>query len=142
MSGFEIAGVILGALPLIISALEGYKELNRKRELFFKRAWHISRMISSLCEQQKLIEGDLQVLLLAVGIEKLDLGTITAGKCQDLLQQPDMVDEIKIFMGSRYTTYLDTLSKCEEILFKVARSIGGFKQGPMVGHPFDTRREL
>lgn len=132
MSGFEVVGVILGASPLIISALEGYKELNRRRDFFFKRACHINRMINALYEQQKVVEGDLQVLLSAAGIEHIDLQLVRAGSCQELLRRPDVVEEVKDFLQDRYEIYLQKLSDCEEILFRVARAVGGLKQGPLV----------
>ena len=130
MSGFEIAGVVLAGASLLIAALENYKELNRKRDVFFKRSLHIGRMINALIEQQILIEGDVEVLLRCSGFDCDELEKIKAGRNLELLKEDVVAEEVKALLGvKRYDTYLTTLSMCEETLFRIAKEIGRLNQG-------------
>jgi hypothetical protein len=53
MSGLEVAGVVLGALPLVISALEHYREgVNTT-----KRYWRYKKEVDSLILQVKTERG-------------------------------------------------------------------------------------
>ena len=72
MSGFEVVGVVLGVMPLILSALEGYQKLRRKREVFKARSLHIIQLIQALNEQRVLIESDIEIILRSVGIEDFE----------------------------------------------------------------------
>jgi len=131
MSGFEVVGVVLGALPLIISALEGYRELNRKRDLFFKRDSHIGDLVKRLFEQQILIESELKRLLRAAGISFSHFQLSTPDSCQVLLRRQDVVDDVRDLIGNHYEGFLEIVKSCEEKLLRIAKSIDGYKQGPM-----------
>jgi hypothetical protein len=133
MSGFEVVGLVLAVVPLLITALEEYQKFNRKRDVFFKRYLHIGRMIHALTECQILIEGDVEVLLRNAGFDGEMMEQIKAGKCLELLREDDVKMEVKALLGeSRYNTYLQTLNKCEENLFHIAKEIGKLKQGRWV----------
>jgi len=47
MSGFEVTGVILGAIPVIISALEQYKKTRETWRRFRQKALYIDRLIQA-----------------------------------------------------------------------------------------------
>src|SRR5436309_3152896 len=102
MSGFEVIGVVLAVIPLLIIALEDYKELNRKREVFFKRSLHIGRMINALTEQQILIEGDVEVLLRNSGFDGDELEKIKAGRNLELLKEGDVASDRRAWAGTGF----------------------------------------
>lgn len=133
MSGFEVISVVLAVVPLLITALKDYNELNRKRDVFSKRSLHIERMINALKEQQLMIEGDVEVLLRNSGFDHEELEKIKAGENLELLKEGDIAEEVKALLGAeRYDTYLTTLSMCEETLFRIAKEVGRLKQGDWV----------
>lgn len=72
MSGLEILGLILGAMPILISALEGYQKLGKKRDAFRRKSMHIDRMIRALDWQQKLIRSDVRLVLRNAGLDVND----------------------------------------------------------------------
>lgn len=45
MSSIEIAGLVLGALPLLISALEHYKDITDPVKVFFRFKGELDRAI-------------------------------------------------------------------------------------------------
>lgn len=79
MSGFEIAGVILGSLPLIISALENYTDVTDT----FKRARKYKTEL-------KRIQNDLDAesAILLDTLERLVDGLVPAKQLEELLKDP------------------------------------------------------
>ena len=69
MSGFEVAGLIVGIIPIIVEALQQYKKTRERWRRFKCKALYIARLIDSLEEQQVLIQTDLNILLRATGFE-------------------------------------------------------------------------
>lgn len=63
MSGFEVVGVVLGAIPLIISAVEKYKTTSRKLKYYRQKITLVDELIRSLNEQQCFIKGLWQIPL-------------------------------------------------------------------------------
>lgn len=46
MSGFEVVGVVLGAIPLIISAVEKYKTTSQKLKYYRQKITLVGELIS------------------------------------------------------------------------------------------------
>ena len=112
MSGIEVAGLILGAVPLIIAALEQYKKTRETIYLFRRKALYIDRLIDALEEQRVLIESDLNQLLRAAGIESDEVAAAGATSCHDLLQDPDIATEIAQYLGQTFQPYQKALKRC------------------------------
>jgi hypothetical protein len=133
MSGFEVVGVVLGALPIIVSILESYKSLGRARVAFRNKQFYLDRMINALSWQKTLIEGDLEILLRNVGFEDLAIHKITSGSYEALLQDTDIQQQVRAYMGRRFESYVHVLSDCERTLLSIVRSVKGLQQGSWVG---------
>lgn len=69
MSGLEVAGLVLGAIPIVIWSLEHYKTTRDYWRRSRSKRLLIDRMIKALHEQRTLMEVDLQVLSRAAGVE-------------------------------------------------------------------------
>ncbi|EXJ84054.1 hypothetical protein A1O3_04721 [Capronia epimyces CBS 606.96] len=132
MSGLEIVGLVLGAVPIILSILETSKSLNRKKIAFQKKQFYIDRMINALSWQKTLIEGDLEILFRSIGLEDQDLRTIGSNPYEALLKQPDIQEGVQVLMGPRYDSYVQVLSDCERALLAILRSVKGLQGGAWV----------
>lgn len=125
MSGFEVTGGILGAIPVIISALEQYKKTRETWRRFRQKALYIDRLIQALEEQKVLIETDLNLLLRAVGFENDDVVAMGSDSCHDCLRDSEIATEIEQYLGQSYRPYYKALSHYEVALEEIARKIGG-----------------
>lgn len=125
MSGFEITGVILGAIPVIIGALEQYKKARETWHRFNQKGLYIDRLIQALEEQSVLIETDLHLLLRAVGFQRDDIIAKGGNNCHDCLRDSEIATEIEQYLGQSYRPYCKALSRCEVALEEIARKIGG-----------------
>ena len=133
MSGFEVVGVVLGAVPIIISILDGYKSLGRARVAFRNKQFYLDRMINALSWQKTLIEGDLEIVLRNIGLEDLDIRNIGSDSYESFLKQADIQQQVHAYMGSRYASYVQVLGECERTLLNIVRSVKGLQQGAWVG---------
>jgi hypothetical protein len=133
MSGFEAVGVLLGAAPLIISALEGYQRLGKRRDAFKRKSLHIDRMVRALKWQQKLIHSDAKIVLRNAGLDETTIDQhVGIGRYQDLLKRQDVQDAVSSFLGDNCSTYLEIIQQCESTLLRVAKAVKGFDEGSWV----------
>ena len=134
MSGLEVAGVVLGAVPLIVAALEHYKTSKRLWDRFRKTALHINELIEALDENHALIETSLHTLLQkAVGAE----GVCIANDTMDYgsrLRNKEIAPDLQSFMGRLYKPYEKALLRCEQTLLRIINKLDGLVQGSKVRH--------
>ena len=74
----EVAGIVLGAIPIVITALQCYKDTIKLGGRLFKRKKHVEKLIRALTEQKGALEQNLEWLSKAIDepwhrIEELDL---------------------------------------------------------------------
>jgi hypothetical protein len=79
MSGFEVIGVVLGAIPLVISALEHYADGVRTIRRLIEYKWELNTLITTLETEDVLFRNTCEALL--DGIED-------AGAMEELLKDP------------------------------------------------------
>lgn len=108
MSGLEVAGVVLGALPLIISALEHYADgINTA-----KRYWRYKSEIRSLILQVKTERGIFlntieQLLNGIVRIEQIE--TFLSSPRGDIWRDHDIDSKLKERLRGVYEIYRDNV---------------------------------
>ena len=125
MSGIEAAGLIVGAIPIIIWGLENYKVA---RNIWYRsrnKALLVDRLINALREQQVLIEIDLRILSRAAGCEDDEIEFLEGSSCYDFLQNQRLARPFAQYLGRVYEPYQNALGRCERILTDLAQSIGG-----------------
>ncbi|KJK84430.1 hypothetical protein H634G_00794 [Metarhizium anisopliae BRIP 53293] len=63
MSGFEVVGVVLGTIPLVISAIEHYERVARTVQILRRRAKVMHALARSLRTEQRILENTCETLL-------------------------------------------------------------------------------
>jgi hypothetical protein len=121
MSGLEVAGVVLGALPLVISALEHYVNgLNTA-----KRFWLYKREMQSMMQlvktERSLFENTIEHLL--TGIVKAERMTeVRSGG--HFWQDGDVELGLKNRLSYSYEIYHDNVRGMEASLQAIMRKLG------------------
>jgi hypothetical protein len=108
MSGIEVAGIVLGAIPLLISGLEHYAE----GVATIRRTFKYQAEFRSLSRQLRVESGIFQNT-----IELLLTGCVAQDKITELLespggkgwQNPDVADSLRQKLGRVYDVYLETV---------------------------------
>lgn len=125
MSGIEAAGLIVGAIPIVIWGLENYKTTRNIWHRSRNKALLVDRLINALREQQVLIESDLQILLRAADCEDDEIAFGKESSCYELLRNQRLARPLAQYLGRAYEPYHTALGRCERILTDLAQSIGG-----------------
>lgn len=124
MSGIEVAGLVLGAIPVVIWGLENYKVTREIWRRSRSKALLVDRLINALQEQRLLIELDLQILLRAAGFEDDEIAGLETSSCYGLLLDQRLAEPLIRYLGRVYEPYRGALDRCERIIVDIAQSIG------------------
>ena len=133
MSGLEIAGVILGAVPVTIAALLQYKTAHQMMRYFNHKSVYIDRLVQALEEQKFCLESEFDLVLRAAGFGQPDTSARDAEHLHTILIRTDVAEELGRYLGRGYEPYRKALLRCETSLEEIVRSIGGLVPGSQVG---------
>ncbi|KAI0966604.1 hypothetical protein F4678DRAFT_466439 [Xylaria arbuscula] len=125
MSGFEVAGVVLGAIPLVISALEHYKAGKGVAATFFKWRDQLDTLICRLKLQQCLLYFHLLELLRDAGVEDAIEEDLTEERCLQILKDSKNEEVVRAYLGAvPYSMFLEVLRRYEACLTTLAVKLG------------------
>lgn len=131
MSGFEIAGVILGAIPIIISAIDSYKTTSQRVKWFRSKEPYIARLIESLEEQRFLLESDIiETLRMSTDLEFDEI--FARLQCPNSGLFEDVDDSVREYLGDGYIHYNGAIDRCRRILESIAKDISGLSCSQVV----------
>ena len=139
MSGFEIAGLILGAVPLTVAALKQYKTAHEMLLKFKYKSLYVDRLIEALEEQDYYFETEFFMVLRAAGFAQQDASTISGEYIRTTLLRSDAAEELREYLGNSYDLYRKAIVRCGDSLGEVVRNIGGLVPGPPVSDKIPQR---
>ena len=124
MSGFEIAGLVLGAIPLVIEALNAYRAGRSSAAIFFKHGEALQDLISELQMQNALFQSNIESLMRAAGV---DLDEIEALKDSDgrLMYADEGDEDVRDFLGAAHEPFVQHIAMYLNKLERIAKSLRG-----------------
>lgn len=130
MSGIEVAGLVLGALPLVLKSVDAYRDGFRRIVTTFNKRQHVSKLARALRLQQHTLEELIKSVVLASGLEDvLALDDDPVG----YLNNADVQEQVEEYLGPKNTSFLiEELEASIEAVGKVARSMSGLVPGVRV----------
>ncbi|KAK7728333.1 hypothetical protein SLS63_006781 [Diaporthe eres] len=131
MSGFEICGVVLGVIPLVISALEHYKAGKGVAATFVKWRGHLDTLIFRLKLQNTFFYLQIRELLREAQVAQLE-GQIdlTEEQCMAVFRDKQTGEEIREYLGPLYDTFMEVLGRYELCLKTIVAKIGHIRRFP------------
>ncbi|TLD22747.1 hypothetical protein PspLS_07619 [Pyricularia sp. CBS 133598] len=124
MSGFEVAGAVLGAIPIALSALDGYKRAAKKVNLFIS-----IRKEYVICEKQLQfhqvgIKKHLRQLLLPLFQDEDDrLEMLLSNPGGEDWKHKDVTQLLKRHLGDSCDLYLGYLADMRDIMLEIGREL-------------------
>jgi hypothetical protein len=114
MPGFEVAGVILGVLPLVIDALADYREGNGVVATLLK----FRGLLDSLIHQLKTQKTNfyLDILRLLRDARVCDDADPTEERCVAILREAKTSSKVIYYLGQLYQPFLEILGYYESYL--------------------------
>lgn len=133
MSGFEVAGVVLGAIPLVIASLEHYQAGKGAVASFVKYGGLLENLILRLTIHQHLYHTDILFLLQAAGVVELNLrDEDTVTECFRLLRDPEVDEEIEDWLGPLSDPFKQLVGQYESSLKAIVGHIKHIQRLPDV----------
>lgn len=123
MSGIEIAGLVLGALPVLIRAVDLYKDGIRKAGTAFRKRKYVQKLARALLLQQQTLEETVKSVLIASGSEniwRLDEDPL------GYLNEKSVREQVLDYLGAKNdVAFTGTLEQSKDIVKKIARNLAG-----------------
>lgn len=125
MSGLEVVGVVLGAIPLIISALDHYKVTSQRIKLMAKKEILLNQLIESLEEQRFFFQTDICLALKETHLEERQIIELMDEQGLNLFQDAEIADALKEYLGEGFALYTNAVARCQHILRDIVANISG-----------------
>ncbi|KAF3195663.1 hypothetical protein TWF225_000059 [Orbilia oligospora] len=122
MSGIEIAGLVLGAVPLVIAALEHYEDIIGPAKSFVKFKGELGRAIRELRNYHTLFEQSIEVLLRPVTTDQ-ELNEMIDNTKSKLWEDPSIEKDLRENLGRAYTPYMETVNQIQKIMTGIASKL-------------------
>ncbi|KAL2861219.1 uncharacterized protein BJX67DRAFT_367074 [Aspergillus lucknowensis] len=132
MSGIEVAGLVLGAIPIVVAALKSYKEAKQRYIWFMSKEAHIDRLIQSLNEQAYFIKSDVEVALRSTDLEQARIESLLTDPGLSLWNDDEVADAIRDYLGDGFQLYMNALERCQQKICTIINNLNGLVS--------DTRR--
>lgn len=122
MSGIEVAGLVLGAIPLIISAIEHYESSLDRAKVFFKWQDVLEKARRDLWVQYSSYEMTLRILLVDLANEA-ELEELLSEPQSTLWDNPELIQGLRDKLGETYQVYVYTIKQMESCVKTLARHL-------------------
>ncbi|KAL2691415.1 hypothetical protein Neosp_001800 [[Neocosmospora] mangrovei] len=124
MSGFEVAGVVLGALPLVINALSAYRQNRGKIAVWRRFRGLLDDLLHQLKMQKTNFYLDILELLrearVPAVLEELDPNE---DKCVEILQHARTGTHVEDYLGHLWEPFLEILGYYEKYLKEIVSGL-------------------
>ncbi|KAF4996932.1 hypothetical protein FDECE_12255 [Fusarium decemcellulare] len=119
MAGFEIAGIVLGSLPLLISAIEHYESNLDRATAFFKWQDELGRALRRFWYQHSLYEMTLRNVLKDIA-SPIEVEEMISEPQHDLWASLKLREKLEDRLKSAYRPYLLTIKEMESCMKTLA----------------------
>jgi hypothetical protein len=122
VTGVETAGLILGAIPLLISAIEHYEEAVEPTVAFFQWKGQLSTAVRELYMGRTTYHQTIQLLLRPVTSKQI-LKELMDDPKSHLWRDPGLENKLRDKLGIAYDPCMLTIREIEEIMINVAENL-------------------
>jgi hypothetical protein len=124
MSGVEVAGLVLAAFPLMISALEHYRDSARILG-FWRHFRHAHQKCKTDVKYHELIyRRNLKRLLLPTVSDEAQLQALLADPSGAAWKDATLIDRLKERLGDSYDVYMDLMDRTNEVVKEIGEELG------------------
>ncbi|KAF5696849.1 hypothetical protein FMUND_15577 [Fusarium mundagurra] len=116
MSGFEVAGIVLGAFPLAITALDKYREVATRLSLFRMIRREHKKCLDDLEFNHTWFICNLRQLLLPVVVDDDKIEELLAAPGGPGWREPELDDLLQKRLKDGYTLYFAYISEMKRVM--------------------------
>ena len=119
VTGVETAGLVLGSLPLLISALEHYEDIVRPTKEFFTWRKHRRKLVQELYTLRASYDQAINLLLKPIA-DTNELITMVEDPLNDLWTAGPIAAKLQDMLGPAYDPLVLAIGEVAEILGGIA----------------------
>ena len=124
VSGVETAGFVLGAFPLLISALEHYRDGFEPLKAWWEFRTEFLGFLHVLGVQSVLFYGNLEELLRDVVDSDIEMDALLNDPLGTAWQKPGLEDRLRERLPRSYGWYRSTIEEMNEIMEVLKKKLG------------------
>ena len=133
MSGDEVAGLLLGSFPLLISALEHYRETAEVLEDWWQIKAEYKKCKNEIKVQELAFENNLEHFLLPLVVSDDEIQSLLGEPGGRQWKDPTLEDKLKSRLPKSYDVFLDTIYDIQATMDRLRDELGvrrlAFKKG-------------
>lgn len=133
MSGVEIAGLVLGAFPLLVAGLQFYAEGIDVTKRYIRFREEVNSLLDDLGAENTLYRNNIAMLLRGV-VKATAIDEFSADPGGELWKAPDFDRKLRQRLGNSYEPYLHAVRKLHTTTTKFGEKLKLGKSGH-VGWP-------
>ncbi|KAK1253288.1 hypothetical protein MKX07_001365 [Trichoderma sp. CBMAI-0711] len=119
MSGFEIAGIVLGAFPIAISALEGYRDLAKRLGLYYKIRLEYKNWLDELEINKIIFTRHLSQLLLPLIVDDEKIRELLSEPGGDCWKEESIAASLERRLQGSYQLYMQYIQYMKRTLDEI-----------------------
>jgi hypothetical protein len=119
MSGVEVAGLLLGVIPLVISALEHYEDFIGPSVAFVKYHGNLGRAVRELRNQHALFEQTILILLAPI-TKPEERSDMIDNSDSELWKDAGIEQALREALGGAYPAYMSVFHDIQRIIISIA----------------------
>lgn len=124
MSGIEIAGLVLGAFPLLIHALESYREAADLLSDWWRIEGAYRKCRHELDYHQLMFEGNIERFLLPLVADEEELKDLIADPAGDSWEDPELEERLRCRLPKSYKIFLDIMRDINDVIELLKKELG------------------
>jgi hypothetical protein len=123
MSGVEVAGIALGAFPLVLSALRFYEEGISTTRRYWRYKSEFNSLIVATKTEHVIFMNTVELLLIGI-VRPEHMSEFISNVNSNAWQENDFKEKLRIRLGGSYEAYVVTLRGFQASLEKMIEKLG------------------
>lgn len=119
MSGIEVAGLVLGGFPLLISAAENYKKGFEPLVKWKRFRTEFIQFIDAVDIQKQLFNLTIECLLRSAGVEEDELQLFMEDASYEGWRRPILVQRLRLRLGPALDVFLSTANTMNGLMLEL-----------------------
>ena len=123
MSGFEVVGVTLAILPIVLYSVDAYKDSIRRVGTTLRKRKYVEKLARALLLQQQILEETVKIVVLATGCDNI---AALEDNPFEYFGSEDVRERVEDYLGQKNCiAFICLLTANNDILKKVAKNLSG-----------------
>jgi hypothetical protein len=123
MSGIEVVGIVLGALPIMVNGIEKYSEgLSAARRLLNPRR-ELRNLHRAIRTELQVFRNTALLLLHRIATES-EVESLIREPTSNLWKAPAFERDMRTLLGSSYSVWCEVMSDISNAIREISRDLG------------------